>query len=76
MAQKPLPKTLEAELKYHDFATRLSVIIDYRTGALAANQLVRELGEKRIRESHKGDPCVKCGVAHDDVSVGKCIGSG
>jgi hypothetical protein len=22
--------------------------------------------------AHKGDPCIYCGVAHDDVSVGDC----
>ena len=23
-------------------------------------------------ESHKGNPCVKCGIPHDDVAIGKC----
>ena len=28
----------------------------------------RTLGNK----AHMGDPCIYCGVAHDDVSVGDC----
>jgi hypothetical protein len=29
------------------------------------------IGQKEIR-SHKGDPCMFCGVPHDDVGVGEC----
>ena len=28
----------------------------------------------RIALAHKGDPCIYCGTAHDDVQIGPCKG--
>ena len=71
---KKLPKTLAAELKHHDFGTRLLAISDYRTGVYTAPRLVSRLKAQRKREAHIGDPCKKCGVPHDEVEVGACKG--
>lgn len=48
---KKLPKTLQNELKHHDFPTRFWAIADYRQGKRTAHQLVRDLSQKRSKGS-------------------------
>lgn len=65
---------------------KLKVEIKYLSNRLeAAEAHVKELEEKVSfltdvlwREKpgyHRGDPCIFCGVAHDDVAVGECPGT-
>ena len=43
-----------------------------KDGIVSAMQILVD-GMKSIGgESHYGDPCVKCGTHHDEVSIGRC----
>jgi hypothetical protein len=42
--------------------------------AAAHNKVTADV-RRGVRQAHKGDPCVYCGCAHDEVPAGECRGA-
>ena len=62
-----LENTPDVDLEWND-----EMQVRAKEGIMSAMETLRD-GMKIIDEgSHKGDPCEKCGISHDDVQVGKC----
>ena len=69
----------DKELKMRDFINDEDFDDQTEDLLLQISLLKRQIAEAKSEidklQSHKGDPCIYCGIAHDDVQSGPCAGT-